>query len=132
MRPSPQSWPAHPPPASTRALVSLHAAIRALDPAGAPPSYQASHRGSGYGSDSEFLEAISDAEDQIRDRMQAATQLQEQATTAAGQAQADLDAQQELQAAKADLAAAHAMPTRHPCTGCHGTKTTAIATAEDA
>lgn len=115
------------------ALVSLHAAIRALDPAGAPPSCQASHRGSGYGSDSEFLEAISEAEDQIRDRIQAATQLQEQATTAAGQAQADLDdAQQDLRAAKAGLAAAHAMPTRHPCTGCHGAKTAAIAAAEDA
>ena len=52
-----------------RAITSLRAAIRALDPAGGPPGYQAGsrtdrHPGSGYGSDAEFLEAVSDAEDQ--------------------------------------------------------------------
>jgi len=56
-----------------RAIVSLRAAITELDPAGgAPPSYQAGdrtgrHPGSGYGSDAEFLEAVSDAEDQTLD-----------------------------------------------------------------
>ena len=55
-----------------RAIVSLRAAITELDPAGAPPGYQAGsrtgrHPGSGYGSDAEFLEAVSDAEDQTLD-----------------------------------------------------------------
>src|SRR5271166_5361691 len=66
-----------------RAIVSLRAAIQALDPAGAPPGYQAGsrtdrHPGSGYRSDGEFLEAVSDAEDQIRDWLRDAEQLAEQ------------------------------------------------------
>ena len=65
------------------AIVSLRAAIAALDPAGGPPGYQAGsradrHPGSGYGSDSEFLEAVSDAEDQIRGWLGDTERLQEQ------------------------------------------------------
>ena len=79
-----------------RAIVSLRAAIRALDPAGAPPGYQACsrtdrHSGGGYGSDAEFLEAACQA-----------------------------------------LAAAHAMPVKKECDGCHSRKAAAIAAAEAA
>ena len=120
------------------AVLSLRAAITALDPAGGAPGYQAGspadrHPGSGYRSDSEFLEAVSDAEDQIRDWRRDADQLAEQAIAAADKAHDDLErAQQDLQAARADLAAAYAMPTRDPCTGCHPAKAAAIAAAEAA
>jgi hypothetical protein len=121
-----------------RAIVSLRAAIAALDPAGAPPSYQAGsrtdrHPGSGYGSDSEFLEAVSDAEDQIGDWVHDVQQLAEQVTAAAGNARADRErAQRDLQAARQDLAAAYAMPTKKDCDGCHGRKAAAITAAQAA
>ncbi len=121
-----------------RAVVSLQAAVRALDPAGGVPGYQAGspadrHPGSGYGSDSEFLEAVSDAEDQIRDWLRDIEQLQEQVIAALDKAHDDLErARRDLQAARADLAAAYAMPTRDPCTGCHPAKAAAIAVAEAA
>ena len=121
-----------------RAVVSLRAAARALDPAGGVPGYQAGsradrHPGSGYGSDGEFLEAASDAEDQIRDWLRDADQLAEQVIAALDKAHDDLErAQRDLQAARADLAAAYAMPTRNPCTGCHPAKAAAIAAAEAA
>ena len=102
-RPSPRSWPARPARASTRAPSSACGPpSRALDPAGAPPGYQAGsrtdrHPGSGYGSDGEFLEAVSDAEDQICDWLHDANQLQEQVTAALGKAHADRErAQQDL------------------------------------
>jgi hypothetical protein len=120
------------------AVVSLRAAARALDPAGAAPAYQAGsrtdrHPGGGYRSDSEFLEAVSDAEDQIRDWLRDADQLADQVIAAADTAHDDLErAQRDLQAARADLAAAYAMPTREPCTGCHPAKAAAIAAAEAA
>jgi len=87
------------------AITGLRAAIRALDPAGGAPGYQAGsrtdrHPGSGYGSDSEFLEAVSDAEDQACDWLQDVNQLAEQVTVAAGKAHADRErAQQDLLAA---------------------------------
>ncbi len=122
-----------------RAVVSLRAAVRALDPAGGPPpGYQAGspadrHPGGGYGSDGEFLEAVSDAEDQILDWLRDAGQLQEQVIAALDKAHDDLErARRDLQAARADLAAAYAMPTRDPCTGCHPAKAAAIAVAEAA
>jgi hypothetical protein len=120
------------------AIISLRAAIQALDPAGAPPGYQAGspadrHPGSGYGSDAEFLEAVSDAEDQARDWLRDAGQLQEQVIAALDKSHDDLErARRDLQAARADLAAAYAMPTRDPCTGCHPAKAAAIAVAEAA
>jgi hypothetical protein len=110
-----------------RAVVSLRAAA-ALDPGGGAPGSQAGsradrHPGSGYRSDSEFLEAVSDAEDQIRDRLRDADQLAEQAIAAADKAHDDLEhAQRDLQAARAGLAAAYAMAARDPCTGCHPAK----------
>ena len=65
-----------------RAVISLAAALQTLDP-GAGTSYAAGSRkdrqgGSGYGSDGEFLEALSDAEDQVRERLREVQELQEQ------------------------------------------------------
>ena len=138
-RPSPRSWPARPARASTRAPSSACGppSPRSTRPA-APPGYQAGsrtdrHPGSGYGSDAEFLEAVSDAEDQIRDWLRDAEQLAEQVTAALDKAHADRErAQRDLQAARQDLAAAYAMPTKKDCDGCHGRKAAAIAAAEAA
>jgi hypothetical protein len=119
-------------------VVSLRAAARALDPAGGAPACQAGSRtdrdpGSGYRSDSEFLEAVSSAEDQTRDWLGDADRLAEHVIAAADKAHDDLErAQRDLQAAQADLAAAYAMPTRDPCTGCHRARAAAIAAAEAA
>src|SRR5260370_40076413 len=121
-----------------RAVVSLRAAARARDPAGGVPGDQAGsradrHPGSGYASDGEFLEAVSDTEDQVRDWLRDAGQLQEQVIAALDNAHDDLErARRDLQAARADLAAAYAMPTRKPCEGCHPAKAAAIAAAEAA
>ena len=121
-----------------RAIVSLRAAITALDPAGGQPGYQADDRttrqpGSGYHSDAEFLEAVSDAEDQALDWARDAGQLQEQVDAALDVARDDRDrAQRDLQAARQDLAAAYAMPTKTDCDGCHGRKAAAINAAEAA
>ena len=120
------------------AIVSLRTAITALDPAGGPPGYQAGdrtdrHPGSGYGSDAEFLEAVSDAEDQVCDWLHDVEQLQEQVTAALDKAHTDLQrAQQDLETARQALAAAYAMPVKKDCDGCHGRKAAAIAAAETA
>ena len=121
-----------------RAVISLRAAIRQLDPAGGAPGYQAGSKkdrqdGSGYGSDAEFLEALSDAEDQVRERLRDAGQLQEQVAAALDEAQQDLEqAGRDLEQARQALAAAYAMPTRKPCDGCHNARAAAIAAAEAA
>ena len=120
------------------AMTGLRAALAALDPAGGAPGYQAGsrtdrHPGSGYGSDSEFLEAVSDAEDQIGEWLREAEQLAEQVTAAAGNAHADRErAQRDLETARQALAAAYAMPTKKDCDGCHGRKAAAITAAETA
>ena len=121
-----------------RANSSLRAALAALDPAGGAPGYQAGsrtdrHPGSGYGSDSEFLEAVSDAEEQIGDWLREAEQLTEQVIAALDNAHADRErAQHDLETARQDLAAAYAMPTTKDCDGCHGRKAAAITAAEAA
>ena len=121
------------------AIVSLRAAITELDPAGgAPPGYQAGsrtgrHPGSGYGSDAEFLEAVSDAEDQALDWLRDTGQLQEQVIAALDVAHDDRDrAQRDVEAARQDLAAAYARPVKKDCDGCHGRKAAAINAAEAA
>jgi len=120
------------------AITGLRGAIAALDPAGALPGYQAGgrtdrHPGSGYRSDSEFLEAVSDAEDQICDWLHDVNQLHEQVTAALTKAHADRErAQQDLETARQDLAAAYAMATTKDCDGCHGRKAAAITAAEAA
>src|SRR5690349_14565531 len=90
------------------APTSPAAAARALDP-GASTSYDAGTKqdrrpGSGYRSDGEFLEAVSGAEDGVRDRLREVEQLQEAIATAMDAAQAALDA-------------AYAMPVKEPCDG---------------
>jgi ABC-type transporter Mla subunit MlaD len=120
------------------AITGLRAAAAALDPAGAPPGYQAGspadrHPGTGYRSDSDFLEALSDADDQISDWARETGQLAGQVTAAAGQAHTDLGrARHDLADAREALAAAYAMPTKTDCDGCHGRKRRAIAAAEAA
>lgn len=121
-----------------RAVVHLADAIRELDPAGSVPAYNAGsasdrQAGGGYGSDAEFLEALSDAEEEIIVRRAAVHQLQEETATAAEAAGEDLEqARDDLAAARQDLAAAHAMPTQDPCDGCHAAKAAAIEAAEAA
>src|SRR6266702_1925737 len=120
-----------------RAVISLTAALRTLDP-GAAVSYSAGsrkdrHGGTGYGSDGEFLEALSDAEDEVRERLREVKALREQVVLALDRAQQDLgQARCDLEVARAALAAAYAMPTREPCGGCHSARAAAIAAAEAA
>ena len=118
-----------------RAVTSLTAALQTLDP-GAGAGYSAGSRkdrqdGSGYGSDGEFLEALSDAEDQVRERLREVTELREQVSLALDRAERDLgQARRDLETARAALAAAYAMSTRQPCDGCHSARAAAIAAAE--
>ncbi len=120
-----------------RAVISLTAALRALDP-GASTSYTAGSKkdrqdGTGYGSDGEFLEALSDAEDQVREHLREVRELREQVLLALERAQQDLgQARRDLAAARDVLAAAYAMRTRQPCDGCHAARAGAIAAAEAA
>jgi hypothetical protein len=102
------------------AVTSLGGAAQALDP-GAEPSYDAGskderHPATGYRSDGEFLEAVSCAEDDVRDRLLEVERLQE--TVAAA-----------MDAAQVALAAAYAMPVKDECDGCHGAKEAAIQAA---
>jgi hypothetical protein len=118
-----------------QAVTSLTVALQTLDP-GASASYTAGrrkdrHDGFGYGSDAEFLEALSDAEDQVRERLREVTGLREQVALALDRAQRDLgQGRRDLEAARAALAAAYAMGTRQPCDGCHSARAAAIAAAE--
>jgi hypothetical protein len=120
-----------------RAVISLAAALQTLDP-GAGTGYSAGSQkdrrdGSGYGCDGEFLEALSDAEDQVRERLREVKELREQVLLALEGAQQHLgQARRDLATARAALAAAYAMSTRQPCNGCHGARAAAIAAAEAA
>jgi hypothetical protein len=103
------------------AAFGLGSAVRELDP-DASISYDAGsrddrHGGRGYASDGEFLEAVSEAEDDVRSRLREAVNLQGEVAAVLG-------------AAHLALAAAYAMPTKEPCTGCHAAKAAAIADAE--
>jgi Cytochrome C' len=102
------------------AVASLAAAARELDP-GAGTGYDPGRRtdrrpGGGYRSDGEFLEAVSETEDDVREQLQEAGQLREALAAAAD-------------AAQAALAAAYAMPVKERCDGCHSAKEAAIADA---
>ena len=120
-----------------RAVAGLKSALVTLDP-GASVTYNAGdahdrRRGTGYGSDGEFLEAVADAEDQIQVRLREVAGLRERVTAALDQAGEDLSqARRDLDAARAALAAAYAMPTREPCNGCHGQRAAAISAAQAA
>lgn len=123
-----------------RAVTSLRNAVRALDPAEGQPGYQAGssadrHPGTGYGSDAEFLEAAVDAETAVSDWLADTDRLEEQVIAALDKAHDDLARalrDRDLEVAQEALAAAHAMPTGDPCTGCHGVKAAAIGAAEKA
>ena len=110
-----------------RAVISLTAALQTLDP-GAAAGYSAGSQkdrrdGTGYGSDGEFLEALSDAEDQVREHLCEVKELREQIALALDGAQQDLgQARRDLTAARAALAAAYAMGR-----GSHATAATAPA-----
>ena len=116
-----------------RAIVSLRTAITALDPADGAPAPASNGSGNGYRSDGEFLEAVSDAEDQVLDALRDAEQLTERVIAALDSAHAGQEhAQQDLEDARQALSAAYAMPTKEKCDGCHGIKSAAIAAAEAA
>ena len=118
-----------------RAVIILAAALQTLDP-GAAVSYSAGsrkdrHGGTGYGSDGEFLEALSDAEDQVREHLREVKALREQVSRALDRAQQDLEqARRDPAAASAALASAYAMSTKEPCDGCHSARAASIAAAE--
>ncbi len=101
----------------TAAVTGLAGAVRALDP-GASTGYDAGSQqdrraAGGYGSDGEFIEAVSETEDEVRERLREVEQLREQVAAAADAAQAALEA-------------AYAMPVKDKCDGCHGIKEAAI------
>lgn len=112
------------------AVTSLAGAARALDP-GADTAYEAGgpqdrRPGGGYRSDSDMLEAVADAEEDVQERLREVQQL-------AGRVTAALDAAEAALAdARRALAGAHAMPTKNPCDGCHDQKQAAIMAAEAA
>ena len=121
-----------------RAVAGLKSALVTLDP-GADRTYDAGdtrtrRRGTGYASDGEFLEAVADAEDQIQVRLREVSDLRERVTAALDKASEDLSqARRDLTKPPAPcLAAAYAMATREPCTGCHGHKQSAIMAAQAA
>jgi hypothetical protein len=106
--------------ADPAAVTSLQAAARTLDP-GAETRYDAGSKderrpGAGYRSDGEFLEAVSEAEDDARERLREVQRLQEAIVAAMDAAQAELDA-------------VYSMPVKDECDGCHGAKEAAIRAA---
>jgi hypothetical protein len=99
------------------AVASLATAARGLDP-GADTSYDAGsredrHPGSGYRSDAEFLEAVSEAEDDVGERLREAQRLQHTLATA-------------VDTARTALQVARALPVKDKCDGCHGIRQAAI------
>ena len=99
------------------AVISLQGAVRTLDP-GAGTGYDAGSKkdrrpGGGYRSDGEFLEAAAEAEGDALERLREVEKLQEQLAAA-------------MDAVRAALDAAYAMPVKDECDGCHGIKEAAI------
>jgi hypothetical protein len=120
-----------------RAVAGLKSALVTLDPAAAvtynPGDRHDRHRGTGYTSDGEFLEAVADAEDQIQVRRREVGDLRERVAAAADLAREDLSqGHRDLAAARMALAAAYALSVRDPCNGCHGTREAAIMAAQAA
>ena len=79
-----------------------------------------------YADEGQFLADVSDAEDEIAERLRAAGKLWNQTQAAASHAVRD------LRQARRELAAAYAMPVGDPCDGCHGRKAAAIEAAREA
>jgi len=106
------------------AAASLVAVARALNPA-AGTGYdtgRSTDRRPGGG----YREAVSDAEDDARDRLREVQQLHERVSAAADAARDD------LAQARFALAAAYALPVKDRCDGCHEIKQAAIMAAETA
>jgi hypothetical protein len=103
------------------AVTSLAAAARALDPA-ADTRYDAGSQhdrrpGGGFRSDGEFLNAVSDAEGDIAERLREAGMLQEETVAA-------------MDAAQDALEAAYRMAVKDECDGCHAGREAAIQEAQ--
>lgn len=114
-----------------RVVPGLKIAIKALDDGAGIVGYDAGRQtdrraASGYGSDTEFLEAIHDAAAAVRDHHAAAANLETEIRETIE------DAQVSLANARKALAVAYAMPTANPCNGCHGHKQAAVDAAQKA
>ena len=121
-----------------RAIVSLRAAIAALDPAGGParlPGRQP-HRPAPRQRVRVGRRVPGGGQRRRRPDPRLAPRRRtapEQVIAALDKAHADRErAQQDLQTARQALAAAYAMPTKKDCDGCHGRKAAAITAAEAA
>src|SRR5258708_13131190 len=75
--------------------------------------------------DTELLEIVGEAEDDISERVKAAGQLRRQAAEALQRARSDGTA------AGRELSRARAMPVTDPCRGCHQARARALQTAHD-
>jgi hypothetical protein len=82
--------------------------------------------GPAYSTDSEFTDAVAEAEAKLAGRVAAVARLTEEAGAALD------DAEDDLEAARADLARAQAMPVSRPCDGCHPAREAAITAARAA
>jgi hypothetical protein len=110
--------------ASVTRLLGAHSALDGGAVPYNPGTIKDRQAGGGYGSEGEFLEALHEATGQVHDRARDVTALTGRLTRAAGELGAELgDAQRELEAA-------HAMPVKDECDGCHGRRQTAINAAE--
>lgn len=80
-----------------------------------------------------FLGHLASIDDDLDERLSTFGRLRAQASAALATARSDLDdAQDQLTAARRQLAAAHAMPARDPCDGCHRARAAAISAAQAA
>jgi hypothetical protein len=82
--------------------------------------------GKPYDFDTDYAEAIDDAEDEIADQLAAVTEARDEAEDARTAAHDALDE------ARDDLAEARDMPVDRPCTGCHDDRREAIDEAKEA
>jgi hypothetical protein len=82
--------------------------------------------GLAYSTDTEFTDAVAEAEAQLAAQVAAVARLTEQAGAALDNAEDDLEA------AGGDLARAQAMPVSRPCDGCHAAREAAITAARTA
>jgi hypothetical protein len=112
--------------ASVTSLLAAHAALGGGAVGYNPGSRTDRQPGAGYGSDSEFLDALHDVTGQVREREREVARLAGWFEAAAG------NLGEERDDAARDLQAAYTMPVSNPCTGCHGARETEIARAGQA
>jgi len=80
-------------------------------------------QGAAYSTDSDFTDAVAEAEVELTVQVAAMARLTEEAGAALD------DAEDNLEDVRADLARAQAMPVSRPCDGCHPAREAAIAAA---